>query len=92
MGKKPVVRALGMALEKAVYTPQEVMRLLGLYNRTQFWRAVKRAKPSPLLRFGPRCIRFTAEAVRKLADFYTVNGGTEAADMRRITDGRRTAG
>lgn len=77
-----------LVLEPRLYRPDEVMRLLGLDNRVQFWRVYERAQPKPVLVLGPRLIRLFPEAVRALWDFYVVKC---AADFKRIADARRRA-
>lgn len=75
-------------LENRLYRPREIMSLMAIDNRVQFWNVVKRVKPTPTQQTGPRHIRFYPEAVRMLLDFYKVEG---PKDLKRIADGRTKA-
>lgn len=81
----------GLVIEHRPYTPAELIRLLRIDNRVKFWRAFDRAKPRPILQLGPKTIILLPDAVLKLVQFFLIERETEAADRRRLADGRTRA-
>lgn len=92
MGSPKTHEIGGLTIEHRPYTPAELMRLLRIDNRVKFWRAVERAKPRPILELGPKSIIFMPEAVVAFVKFFLIERDTEAADRRRLADGRTRAG
>lgn len=78
----------GLIIEHRPYTPAELIRLLRLDNRAKFWRAYERAQPRPVLQLGPKSIILMPDAVVAFVKFFLVSRETEAADRRRLADGR----
>ena len=66
-------------------TPREAMGILGLTNRTSFWKLVY-GQNVPHFRYpGTRIIRFEREAIDALKERGRING---IEDLRRVMNGR----
>ena len=71
-------------------TPEQGMARLGLNSRTSFWRSIWKgveAKVVIVIKHG-RTYRLDAASLEAWRDTLKI---TSTADMRRLTDGRRTA-